>query len=197
MDNATLTAAAVVTVIAALGGVAVQIINARSAAADRREAAAVAAAERSVAAEERKLAAEERRALLGKSDVIIDGNTKIHTLTNSTNSNLQKTLEVQAEEVKGLRREMAQMKLEKQETAAAKTIADLQIVAAAKPGMDALPGTEKSLANIDKNTKAIDANTKRTEDKIDDIAGKASDPAVTANVERAVTDTKFVDGGPP
>lgn len=122
----TLIAAAVVTVIAALGGVIVQIINSASAAKDRREAAA----ERRALFEQGERSTKIADESIKKSDAIIESTAKIHELTNSTNSNLQKALELMTEKNAGLEKLMQQMEQEKRATAATRAVTDLQTSAA-------------------------------------------------------------------
>lgn len=176
----TLLAAAVVTIIAALGGVTVQIINARSAAVERR-----------ATAERELLAATERKALFEqaqhatkladdnnkKADALIKSTTEIHTLTNSTNSNLQKALELMTEKNVGLEKLMRQMESEKQTTAANRAVTDAQASAALhaapspdQPSTKGLEGkAEKILTSIDDNTAAIEKNTAKTDANVQEM----------------------------
>lgn len=171
----TLIAAAVVTVIAALGGMIVQIINARSAATDRRETAK---REESAAVERRALFAQSQHTtekadvLVEKADALVTSTAKIEELTNSTNSNLQKALELMTEKNAGLEKLMRHMEAEKQTTAANRAVTDAQASAAlhaAPPATDqasakGLAGkAEKILTSIDDNTAAIEKNTAKTD----------------------------------
>lgn len=136
----TLIAAAVVTVIAALGGVIVQIINSSSAAKDRREAAA----ERKALFEQGQHATKLADENIKKADVLVTTTAEIKELTNSTNSNLQKALDLMTEKNAGLEKLMQQMEQEKRTTAATRAVTDLQASAAlhAKPpGESPIPGT--------------------------------------------------------
>lgn len=178
----TLLAAAVVTIIAALGGVTVQIINARSAAVERR-----------ATAERELLAATERKALFEqaqhatkladdnnkKADALIKSTTEIHTLTNSTNSNLQKALELMTEKNVGLEKLMRQMESEKQTTAATRAVTDAQAAvvlhatapstAPPPPDVAITKAAETILTSIDDNTAAIEKNTAKTDANVQEM----------------------------
>jgi len=65
-----------------------------------------------------------------KAETLIQNTDKIHELTNSTNSNLQKALEVAAEKIAGFERLVSAMQQEKKDTAASQATADLQVSAA-------------------------------------------------------------------
>jgi hypothetical protein len=168
MLDPTLTAAAVVTVLAAIGGTVVQIINSWSAARDRREAAA----ERKALLDKTTAAVEASKDNSRKADELIKSTTEIHTLTNSTNSNLQKALELMTEKNAGLEKLMAQMQDEKKTTAAQHALTDVRISAVlAAPSAGPVPASAgKTLRSIESNTAAIDTNTKHTSATIDALA---------------------------
>lgn len=112
MSDPALFAAAIVTVIAALFGGTVQIINARSTATDRRSAA-----------KEREIAAEERRVMIQragqavvvaqdtgrKADTLIEKTSEIHTLTNSNLSAVTASLAVALAKMEGMEKLIASM----------------------------------------------------------------------------------------
>lgn len=74
-----------------------------------------------------------------KTDTIVKATAQIHELTNSTNSNLQKALDVMTEKVSGLDKIISEMKIAKADTAAAQTISDLKAAAAKVPAPSGLP----------------------------------------------------------
>lgn len=113
MDDPAIIAAAIVLVLSSLGGTIVLVINAVAAARDRSEAA-----------QERRENREATVAVAKKADVIIDSTTKIHELTNSTNSNLQKALELMTEKVAGLERINSELREAKRDTAAVQAMTD-------------------------------------------------------------------------
>lgn len=171
----------IVAILAAVGALWLQISNGRAAVKKQELVDAIAAEDRKIAAEERKLAADERRLLLGKSDAIIVGNTKIHELTNSANSNLQKALELMTQRHSGAQETILALQQEKKDTATARVLTDRQTSQASagvQPALESIPETTKSLKEIAKNTEAIDENTRRTEDKIDDIKKDTAGPGV-------------------
>lgn len=125
----TLIAAAIVTVIAAIGGMVVQIINARSAARDRRDTAErerLAATERKALFEQAQYAAKIAEENNKKADTLVTSTAKIEELTNSTNSNLQKGLEVMTVKHNALELKIVHMEKEKAETAAVRALTDQQ-----------------------------------------------------------------------
>lgn len=157
----TLFAAAIVTVIAALGGVTVQVINSVSAARDRREAAA-----------ERKVLMERTNATASKADTIMVTSAEIKELTNSTNSNLQKALELMTEKYAGSQRALSQAQETKREVAAAQAVTDLTRAIHTTPpdAKTAMPSDSviheeatSILESIDANTDAIKSNTAKTD----------------------------------
>jgi septal ring factor EnvC (AmiA/AmiB activator) len=118
MESPTLIAAAIVTVIAALGGVIVQVINAASASKDRREAA-----------RERLSLAEKTNAIIKtgddtrqKTDTLLNKTTEIHALTNSQLSTVTAALAVANQKIEGL--EKLIVSLIEARTVAAKTLAE-------------------------------------------------------------------------
>ena len=159
----TVFAAAIVTVIAALGGIIVQIINAASAARDRREAAM----ERQQLMDRTTLALHSSAENGKKADVLIESTAKIHELTNSTNSNLQKALDIASEKISGFERLISQMQMEKAQTASMRATTDQQVASAFNAAPPSNGGTYtsqvvESLDKIDHNTAAIDHNTKES-----------------------------------
>jgi hypothetical protein len=101
----TLFAAAIVTVLAALFGGVIQLVNAVSAARDRRDAR-----------EERKALREQSITVLRateatglKADTIIEKAVEIHTLTNSANAKLQAALELVTEKLAAAERTINRM----------------------------------------------------------------------------------------
>lgn len=113
-------AGAVVVVLAALGAMVVQIINAVSASRDRREAAAERLTQLTISKATSATVQETAR----KTDEVIGATTKIHELTNSTNSNLQKALEIMKEKVEGLEKIIAELRIAKVDTATAQALTD-------------------------------------------------------------------------
>lgn len=114
----TLTAAAVVTVIAAVGGAVVQIINAVSAMRARRDAAAdraAAAAERAAIRAQTATVVKTSEETARKADAIIDKTTEIHGeakeihgLANGQMSRLTTLIDVQTERIAGLEKLIAE-----------------------------------------------------------------------------------------
>lgn len=130
-----ITAAAYVLVISSVGGTVVLIITAWSGFKDRRESAA----ERLQALNLTRAVAASAEKTAEKTDTIVKATAQIHELTNSTNSNLQKALDVMTEKVAGLDKIIAEMRTAKAETAAAQTISDLKAAAAQIPAPSGLP----------------------------------------------------------
>lgn len=129
MADPAIIAAAIVLVLAALGSMIIQIITAMSASKDRREASQERLMQISIATETRR-----------KTDTVIEGNARIHELTNSTNSNLQKALELMTERSHGLEKVIAELKEAKRTTAAAQAMMDQRTALSITPG-PALTGT--------------------------------------------------------
>jgi hypothetical protein len=169
--DSTLIAAAAVTVVAAVVTGAVTIINTISAASDRR----IAAESNRLLLEQGRVAAEARKVGAEKTDAIIHATTQIHELTNSTNSNLQKALEVMTEKVVGMEKLISQMENEKKTIASNKQISDLQTQVALKTPVppvseEKLVGkAEEILTSIDDNTLAIERNTAKTRADVKDL----------------------------
>ena len=113
MNDPTVIAAAIVTVIAALVAGAVSIVNAISAARDR----IIAAAERKAMLDKTEAALATSKENGKKNDIIIEKAVEIHTLTNSNLSKVTAALEVANTKIEGLQKMMASMQ-------EAKTIAD-------------------------------------------------------------------------
>lgn len=152
MIDPTLVTSAVVGVITAAVLGTIQIINTRSTAAitlqrevaltaerakDREEAAAIRAADRADASEDRKamlLKAAQAVSLSEangkKVDEVITGVAKVHELTNSTNSDLQKALALMTEKFAGAERMIAMLMQQIKDTAASQATSDLQVSAA-------------------------------------------------------------------
>lgn len=130
-----ITAAAYVLVISSVGGTVVLIITAWSGFRDRRESAA----ERLLALNLTKAVAASAEKTAEKTDTIVKATAQIHELTNSTNSNLQKALDVMTEKVAGLDKIIAEMRVAKADTAAAQVITDLKAAAAQIPAPSGLP----------------------------------------------------------
>ena len=109
-------AGAIVTVVGALGGMVVQIINASSASRDRREAAL----ERRILLEKTNAAAKVSDETAAKADTLLQKTVEIHTLTNGTNSELTSALKVANQKIEGLRELMAGFIRSKDEADAAR-----------------------------------------------------------------------------
>lgn len=116
-------AGAVVVVIAAIGGLFVQCMNAYSAFKDRREAAS----ERKTTLERATRAASISESTDKKADQLITSTAQIHELTNSTNAALQRALDVANEKIAGLEKLLIQMTDSQTRAEAAKVAADLQV----------------------------------------------------------------------
>jgi len=170
MTDPAIVGAAVVLVLSSLGGTIVLVINALSASKDRREAAAERKQQLELAIASAKVVKE----TADKTDALLVGNAKIHELTNNTNSQLQKALELKSQELNGARELMAQMEKTARDIAATRAVTDLQTseafrtVPAPVVGASAMQNTTSSvLKSIDTNTAAIDENTKKTGAKAD------------------------------
>jgi len=105
--------------------------------------------------------------ILAKTDTILDNTIKIHGLTNSTNSNLQKALELMTEKFANSERSLAQAIATSKEIAAQHVLTDLQVAVALRSPAPVEAGLTngdvgKSLENIDDQTKGIEKNTKKT-----------------------------------
>lgn len=109
----TIIAAAFVTVIAAVVTGAVTVINAIAAAKERYTAAA----ERKEMLEKTAQAISASHANGVKADDLLVKTEQIHSLTNSTNSNLQKALEVATERISGMEKVIAEFMFDKREMA--------------------------------------------------------------------------------
>jgi len=159
----TLLAAAIVTVLASMGGMVVMIINARSASQDRREAAM-----------ERRILMEKTNATADKADRLIQSTAEIHTLTNSTNTNLQKALDLMTEKTKGLERLIIEMNKSRVAADVVQAAAELERARMTMPpgnhitnhvggrgeGLaDSTAATAKTLHEIEKNTADTAAST--------------------------------------
>lgn len=133
----TLIAGAVVVVISALATAVVTVINGLSAAAARREDAAERRATAKVTEDNNK-----------KANVLVTTTAEIKELTNSTNSNLQKALELMTEKHAALERKIVQMENEKRETAATRIVTDQQATQALRtPPPEAGEPTEVKIVN--------------------------------------------------
>lgn len=99
-------AGALVVVLSSIGGTVVLIINALSASSDRREAAK----ERLAALTVAKAIEAATKEANGKADTLIKSTAQIHELTNSTNSNLQKALELKTLELQNTEKLVASLK---------------------------------------------------------------------------------------
>lgn len=150
-----ITAAAIVLVISSVGGTIVLIINAWSASKDRREAAT----ERLQALNLTKSVAESAKKTEEKTDTIVKATTQIHELTNSTNSNLQKALDVMTEKVAGLDKIITEMRVAKADAANAQVIADLKTAAASQAPAPSGLATKVEMVNTEDNP----ANVKNIE----------------------------------
>ena len=122
MNDPAIIAAAVVVVLTSLGGTMVLVINAWSASKDRREAAKERLEQLTLA----KAAAAATVIANAKTDTLIEGTAKIHELTNSTNSQLQKALDLMTARHAAALDIVAHLEAEKRETAATRVITDLQ-----------------------------------------------------------------------
>lgn len=163
----TLVAAAAVTVLSSLGGTIVLIINAMSASKDRREASK----ERQLLAERAMVSAAVQKSTLEKADTIIESTAKIHELTNSTNSNLQKALELMTAKNAALEAIIAQAALTKRETEVERILSDQRTVVASastppaitqildKTNMKDAIAESPHLKEIEENTKETAKNT--------------------------------------
>lgn len=170
-----LIAAAVVLVLSSVGSTIVLIINAASASKDRREASKE-RLQQLVLAQAAKEASE---AVARKTDQIIESTTKIHELTNSTNSNLQKALELMTAKVAALEQLLAQAEGAKKEAAAAQLAADLRVAQASldrrtdrpAPAPATAAGVITAIADsphlqaIEENTAATAENTRKDPSK--------------------------------
>lgn len=134
-------AAAIITVLSSLAGTVILIINAWSSYQDRREAAA----ERKALLAAANAAGVVADATGKKADEIITGVAKVHELTNSTASNLQKSLEVMTEKFAGAEKLVAQMGKAAADIAAKQATQDLQLTTAmhTSPAVDP-PRTQDS-----------------------------------------------------
>lgn len=160
-------AGAIVLVLSSIGGTIVLVINALSASKDRREAAAERLQQLTLA----RAAAQTATDTSKKADALVEGQAKIHELTNSTNSQLQKALELKTQELAGVRELVAQMEKTAKEIAATRTLTDVQTASALRtpvPGQfthqpDALTDVVPPVL------KAIEANTAATTDAVKDL----------------------------
>lgn len=169
MNDPNVIAAAVVIVLAAIGTLVVQIINAVSASKDRREAARERLEQLTLA----KAAAVMSAAVNSKADALIEGTAKIHELTNSTNSQLQKALEVMTERFTAQAALVARLVEEKRETAATRAVTDLQREAALATPVPVGTRRAGDLATLAQ----IEINTKETVKTLKDRALAALEPA--------------------
>ena len=146
MSDPTVLAAAIVTVLTALGVLVVTIINAKSAADERRDA------------RESRIAVEATtKATDRKADAIIEKTAEIHTVTNSNLAKVTAALDVAKERIEGLQKLVGQMM-------DAKGVADRVADKAADRAMgSAGVSTAQSLTNIDDHTAAIEKNTAKTD----------------------------------
>lgn len=119
-------AAALITVIAALVGGTVQVINAVSSSRDRRDAAR----ERQIALEQSAAGIELARANGQKADAILHKTSAVEVLTNGTNSNLQRALDVMTERNAGNEAIIRQLRQTTADTASVRAITDQQVQAA-------------------------------------------------------------------
>jgi hypothetical protein len=139
---------AVVVVLTSLGGTVVLIINAVSASKDRREAAAERLAIRNQAAVIQQTGEETAK----KADGLITATAQIHELTNSTNSELQKALELskaQAASVEkqnvALERLIAELKQKALDVTASQALSDQRVTQAlAAPAPEQLTDQTKT-----------------------------------------------------
>ena len=128
-------AAAIVTVVGALGGMIIQILNAISSSKDRRDAAL----ERRILLEQSQASAKVTEATAKKADALIEKTTEIHTLTNGTNSELTAALRVANQKIEGLRELMAGFVKARDDAEAARTltkrdVADALATSPPRPG---------------------------------------------------------------
>jgi uncharacterized membrane protein YccC len=155
----TIFAAAVVTVLAALFGGTIQLVNAISGARDRRDARE----ERRVLRDQNQNVIKVSEDTAKKADTIIEKAVEIHTLTNSANAKLQAALEMVTEKLAAAERQIARMEGTMRDVAASRVTTDRQIAdALATPAPDRRH-TDDALAPIDTNTKAIADNTAHPE----------------------------------
>jgi nucleoid-associated protein YgaU len=110
-----------------------------------------------------------------KADTLIESTAKIHELTNSTNSNLQKALELMTEKAAGYERIISELREAKRDTAAAQAMTDqqrqVQVVAApalvlpaADTGKhDRRKDDDTVLSQIEQHTRDTADNTARTD----------------------------------
>lgn len=152
---------------------------------DREEAAIIRAADRAAAAEDRKLMLAKSEVGLQatianskKSDEIINGVAKVHELTNSTNSELQKTVAVLTERFAGSEKMVTQLLQQIKDVAANKATADVQIAAAmATTPIVSIP---RAPAESKVNDKVVDLI--KSNDKVLD--------AIQTNTQETATNTK-------
>jgi hypothetical protein len=199
MIDPTVIGAAVTGVIAAAVLGTIQIIANKSAAdkeraleaeraKDREEAAAIRAQERAEAAEDRKAmllkaskAVEVSEANGKKSDEIITGVAKVHELTNSTNSQLQKSLEVVTEKLAGAEKMIGMLLQQIKDTSASQATADLQVSAAMHTTPILVAPLQTTAAPRLPNTRDGDATT------LDRIESNTAETAAhTANLDEVV-----------
>jgi len=136
VTDPTITAAAIVTVIAALFGNAILLINAWSSAKDRREAAL----ERRILLEKTNAAAKVTDETAKKADTIIQKAVAIHTLANGTNSELTKALAIANEKIEALGQLMASMVAAKDEADAVRVVSQRDIATALAQTPPGQPG---------------------------------------------------------
>jgi hypothetical protein len=158
MTDPALVAAAVVTVVSAMGAACVTIINAIAAAKDRSDSAS----ERRVLYEKAIISAKTQDDISHKADNIIEKSAEIHTLTNSANSELKSALAVMTEKYNGLVSLISQLNLAKSDALAVKSDTDLAaarllvpLVAAAVPSItsQAVEPLKVEVTNIPNNMK--------------------------------------------
>lgn len=169
-------AAAIVLVLSSLGGTVVLIINASSASKDRRESATERRIQLELTKDTNKQATETNE----KAGTLVVETAKIHTLTNDTNSQLQKALALKDLELFGANQTIAKMVEEKRETAAMRVVTDLQTSVALQTPVAVIPiaplggrGTRSGDTPLapaaEKTLKNIEANTAATADAVKDL----------------------------
>lgn len=149
----TVIAAAIVTVIAALVGGTVTVVNAIAAAQDRKDARSA-----------RFILQNTTDGVTHKADTIIEKAIEIHTLTNSNLSKVTESLNIALEKISGLEKLVTSL-------TAAKQVADALASSPPSPAVAAV-GALESLVKIDTNTKAIEKNTARTDAAVADLGTK-------------------------
>jgi hypothetical protein len=157
MSDPTVIAAAIVTVLTALGVLVVTIINAKSAADERHDARVS------------RIKVEATTVNTNaKADTIIEKASEIHTLTNSNLSKVTEALEVANEKIEGLQKLVGQMM-------DAKGVADRLADRSADRRNDSRPtDSAQSLSSIDDHTAAIEKNTAKTDATIQDLKKTSS-----------------------